>query len=93
MIDISRRLWNKSSHEVMQLMDSDLTSVAVSAVTQVELNQQVLRTDVAGMPVEWIDYRDAVRLYHTGQVAYTCGELLYVVHGGINALTGELNVL
>ncbi len=58
-----------------------------------ELNQQVLRTDVAGMPVEWIDYRDAVRLYHTGQVAYTCGEPLYVVHGGINSITGLRSVV
>jgi 5-methylcytosine-specific restriction endonuclease McrA len=57
------------------------------------LNQQVLRTDVAGMPVEWIDYRDAVRLYHTGQVAYTCGEPLYVVHGGINSITGLRSVV
>ena len=89
MIDIFRRVWNNSNNEVMQLMDSDLTELVVSPATQVELNQQVLRTDVAGMPVEWIDYRDAVRLYHTGQVAYTCGESLYVVHGGINALTGE----
>ena len=50
--------------------------------------QHVLRTDVSGMPVEWIDYQDAVRLYHLEQVVYTCGILLYQVHGGINALTG-----
>ena len=53
------------------------------------LSQQVLRTDVAGMPLEWIDFRDAVRLYHTEQVAYTCGTLLYRVFGGFNAITGE----
>ncbi len=41
------------------------------------------------MPLEWIDYRDAVRLYHTGQVAYACGTLLYRLHGGINAASGE----
>ena len=34
------------------------------------LSQQVLRTDVAGMPLEWIDYKEAVRLYHMDQVAY-----------------------
>lgn len=53
-----------------------------------DLRLQVLRTDVAGMPLEWIDYQDAVRLYHLGQVAYTCGTLLYRIHGGINAITG-----
>jgi 5-methylcytosine-specific restriction endonuclease McrA len=53
-----------------------------------DLSQQVLRTDVAGMPLEWIDYREAVRLYHTEQVAYTCGILLFRVFGGTNARTG-----
>ena len=54
-----------------------------------DLAQQVLRTDASGMPLEWIDYRDAVRLYHTEQVAYTCGTPVYVVHGGINSRTGQ----
>jgi hypothetical protein len=33
------------------------------------LSQQILRTDVSGMPLEWVDYREAARLYHTEQVA------------------------
>ena len=33
------------------------------------LSQQVLRTDVAGMPLEWIDYREAARLYHMASLA------------------------
>lgn len=52
------------------------------------ISQQVLRTDVAGMPLEWIDYREAVRLYHTEQVAYDCGTHLYTVFGGHCSLTG-----
>jgi 5-methylcytosine-specific restriction endonuclease McrA len=52
------------------------------------ISQQVLRTDVAGMPLEWIDYREAVRLYHSEQVAYACGTHLYTVFGGYCALTG-----
>ena len=55
----------------------------------VDISQQVLRTDVAGMPLEWIDYREAVRLYHTLQVAYACGTLLYTVFGGTSALSGR----
>ena len=54
-----------------------------------DLSHQVLRTDVSGMPLEWVGYQDAVRLYHLGQVAYTCGTLLYRVHGGICAKTGR----
>lgn len=60
-----------------------------SAVHTCDLQQQVLRTDVAGMPLEWIDYRDAVRLYHTEQVAYVCGAPIFTVHGGISSLTGR----
>jgi 5-methylcytosine-specific restriction endonuclease McrA len=57
------------------------------------LSQLVLRTDVAGMPLEWIDYREAARLYTQDQVAYTCGSLLFTLFGGINALTGRRTVL
>lgn len=55
----------------------------------VDLSHQILRTDAAGMPLEWVDYREAARLYHLGQVAYACGSLLYRLHGGINARSGR----
>ncbi len=58
-----------------------------------DLNQQALRTDVSGMPLEWISYRQAVRFYHLDVVAYTCGALLYEVHGGINAITGKRSIV
>jgi len=53
-----------------------------------DLNQQALRTDVAGMPLEWIGYQDAVRLIALDQVSYSLGRPLYTVHGGINAISG-----
>ena len=40
------------------------------------------------MPLEWIDYKEAARLYHTEQVAYACGSLLYQIRGGISAASG-----
>ena len=30
------------------------------------LQQQILRTDAAGMPLEWISYREAVKLRNLG---------------------------
>ena len=57
------------------------------------LSQQILRTDVSGMPLEWVDYREAARLYHTEQVAYTCGTLLYRLYGGTSARTGSRTVV
>ena len=58
-----------------------------------DLSQEVLRTDAAGVPLEWIDYQDAVRLYHLEQVAYGYGTLLYTLHGGISAKTGRRSVI
>ncbi len=52
-------------------------------------HQQVLRTDASGMPLEWIGYQEAAKLYHLGLVAYSCGTHLYTLHGGINARTGR----
>ena len=45
------------------------------------------------MPLEWVGYQDAVRLYYLEQVAYSCGSLLYRVHGGINARTGPRSII
>ena len=53
-----------------------------------DLQQRVLRTDVSGMPLEWLGYQDAVKLIALDQVSYTLGKELYQVHGGINALSG-----
>jgi 5-methylcytosine-specific restriction endonuclease McrA len=68
-------------------------SVMATSNPIVDLSQQVLRTDLSGMPIEWIDYRDAVRLYHLDQVAYTCGVRLYALHGGINSKSGRRSVI
>ncbi|MGH8306650.1 MAG: HNH endonuclease [Gammaproteobacteria bacterium] len=58
-----------------------------------DLSQEVLRTDAAGMPLEWIGYEDAVKLYYLEQVAYGCGTLLYRLHGGISARTGRQSIV
>ena len=59
----------------------------------VDLQQQVLRTDIAGMPLEWIGYQDAVRLITLGQVSYSLGSTVYRIHGGINALSGMRSIV
>lgn len=54
-----------------------------------EISQlQVLRTDASGMPLEWLGYQAAAKLYHLGLVAYSCGTTLYTLSGGINAQSG-----
>ncbi len=61
----------------------------VSDINLLDLGQQVLRTDAAGLPLEWVGYQDAVRLYTLGLIAYTLGQTLFDLHGGINAASGE----
>src|SRR6201985_478732 len=77
---------NVSEPDKYQLLDwrDDLAVVSHAH----PLSQQILRTYVSGMPLEWVDYREAARLYHTEQVAYTCGTLLYRLYGGTWARTG-----
>jgi hypothetical protein len=57
------------------------------------LQQQVLRTDVSGMPLEWIGYQEAVRLIVLDQVSYSLGRTLYRIRGGINARSGERSAI
>jgi 5-methylcytosine-specific restriction endonuclease McrA len=52
------------------------------------LNQLVLRTDISGMPLEWIGFQEAAKLHYLGHVVYSLGTYLYTVHGGINSQTG-----
>lgn len=51
--------------------------------------QRILRADVSGMPLEWVTFEAAIRLYYNDQVAYSCGLHTYTARGGTNALSGE----
>ena len=58
-----------------------------------DLAQQVLRTDISGLPLEWIDYRHAAKLHCLGQVSYSIGAELYRIRGGMCAATGQRSEL
>lgn len=60
----------------------------MSKTTQIALSQKILRTHACGMPLEWINYQQAVRLYHLGVVTYAYGTSLYCIRGGHNARSG-----
>lgn len=51
------------------------------------LSQPILRTDISGMPLEWIGIKRAINLIALDQVAYTCGEFALQVRGGVNRIT------
>tara|TARA_Y100000294_G_scaffold168503_1_gene178757 strand:- start:549 stop:1151 length:603 start_codon:yes stop_codon:yes gene_type:complete len=58
-----------------------------------DINQQVLRIDVTGLPLEWVDYKGVASLYAVDQVIYDLGADIYTLFGGINSITGKRSQL
>ena len=51
----------------------------------------ILRLDIAGAPVTWIPWQDAVSLYCRDLVAWTAGDASFTFTGGVNRLSGQLS--
>lgn len=48
----------------------------------------ILRLDIAGSPVRWIPWQNAVNLYSREMIAWTAGDSVFTFHGGISRMTG-----
>ncbi len=48
----------------------------------------ILKLDMSGMPVAWIDWTAAVSLYARDRVRWEAGQRRFRVYGGFNARTG-----
>ncbi len=59
----------------------------------IETSLRILRTDVSGMPIEWIGFEETVKLHCLEQILYPMGSSLFVVRGGISARTGRQSTL
>ena len=57
------------------------------------MNERILRLNIAGAPVEWLNWEDAVTLQAKGMVAWTLGSPCMTVRGGLSRLTGEQSFL
>ena len=53
----------------------------------------ILRLDVAGAPVRWLPWQDAVNLYAREMIAWTAGDSLFTFKGGINRATGQRSIV
>lgn len=53
------------------------------------MSARILRLNIAGQPVEWLNWQEATCLYARNMVAWTLGETVRTVFGGISRLTGE----
>jgi 5-methylcytosine-specific restriction endonuclease McrA len=49
----------------------------------------ILRLDIAGEPIRWIPWQDAVCLYSKNMVAWTAGDSVFTFMGGISRATGQ----
>ena len=56
-------------------------------------NQQILRLNSAGHPVDWINHETAARLYYLNHVMYECGSSTLKLRGGYNRLTRQRSFL
>jgi len=53
----------------------------------------ILRLDMTGQPVKWIPWQEAVCIYARGMVAWTAGEHMFPLHGGISRFTGRQSIV
>ena len=57
------------------------------------MHERILRLNIAGSPVEWLNWEDAVTLQARGMVAWTLGSACMTVRGGRSRLTGTQSTL
>lgn len=50
---------------------------------------RILRLDISGTPVEWLDWQSAAVLYARGLVTWTLGDVIYRLQGGLCRATGR----
>ena len=53
----------------------------------------ILGLDVSGTPFQWLHWQDATSLYVRGDIAWSFGETLTRVRGGVNRRTGQRSVV
>lgn len=57
------------------------------------MHERILRLNIAGSPVEWLNWEDAVTVQARGMVAWTLGSPCMTVCGGRSRKTGEQSKL
>ncbi len=57
------------------------------------MQAKILRLNLAGQPIEWLDWQTAVCLYARELVVWSLGEVVRKVHGGHSRITGAQSVV
>lgn len=57
------------------------------------MSTKILRLNLAGQPIEWINWQNAVCLYARDLVAWTLGDVVQKVRGGHSRISGRRSVI
>ena len=57
------------------------------------MQTKILRLNLAGHPIDWLNWEEAVCIYARDLVVWTLGDTVRKVHGGICRLTGNRSVV
>ncbi len=57
------------------------------------MQARILRLNLAGQPIEWLDWQAAVCLYARELVVWNLGEVAHKIHGGHSRITGKQTVI
>ena len=61
----------------------------LATLDQFSRTPRILRLDVAGQPISWISWQDAVCLYARDLVLWSFGDLAFRIRGGVKGSTGK----
>lgn len=53
----------------------------------------ILRLNIAGQPIKWVPWQEAVCLYARDMIAWTAGDSVFSFRGGINRATGNRSII
>ncbi len=59
----------------------------VATLTEYDRVPRILRLDIAGRPVEWVSWQEAVCLYAREIVVWTLGDAVLRIRGGLSRIT------
>lgn len=57
------------------------------------MQPRILRLNMAGQPIEWLDWQEAVCLYARKLVSWSLGDIVKVVQGGHSRLSGNRSTM
>ncbi|WNO11744.1 HNH endonuclease [Teredinibacter sp. KSP-S5-2] len=57
------------------------------------MEARILRLNMAGQPIEWINWKEATCLFARDLVAWTMGGVVKKAHGGFSRITGQRTII